>query len=355
MAARFSFPWLVSPRFDLAFFIGAGLPVLAIKLLDQAPTNVVNAVFLLGFVVMAGSHVGSTWSITHLNAELMQKHPFRYKWLALALLVGGGIWGTVSDIYFTVVVNLFVYWGMYHMAKQHYGFVMLYKAKGNNRDRIDYALDRYVLYATTLIPVLWVMGGRYEIFGQPLFHYAFPTWLLTTTQWVYGLALVVYVARQVLLLVQGQSLNVPKLLLMAVAILNWYVGFVLVQNPLLKYLTVNIFHSMQYDALVWFYNKNRWTGAPVSRGARFIAYLSQPHNAWKYILVAALYPVLAFTIEQTSLLLRLPIVFAAMESLPIYHYIVDGWIWKVRENRDLSVYLNLKPAPGGSPASSLSA
>ena len=54
-----------------------------------------------------------------------------------------------------------VCWQHYHIAKQHMGFMMLWKAKNKERDPLDLKLDRWFMLSSTVLPLaLFVIKTR---------------------------------------------------------------------------------------------------------------------------------------------------------------------------------------------------
>ena len=60
---------------------------------------------------------------------------------------------TASDTAFTGFLAVGVLYGFYHVVRQHYGFLALYKSK--SQDRADFKLDRWFLYFGAWAPYLW--------------------------------------------------------------------------------------------------------------------------------------------------------------------------------------------------------
>ena len=67
----------------------------------------------------------------------------------------------------------------------------------------------------------------------------------------------VWLARQVQRAVTGESLNVPKYLLLAAAIpMHWIVLLTpMPHKPIAIVAILTIYHNLQYHRLIWFHNK----------------------------------------------------------------------------------------------------
>src|SRR5260370_31402029 len=93
--------------------------------------------------------------------------------------------------------------------------------------------------------------------------------------------------------------------------------------------TVASVHSLQYHALVWFHNRNRYAGKTVlsrSLGAHIGAAL----------LFSALYRIPGFQLGQVS-----DLAFGFFCGFGLTHYYLDSRIWRVRHDSGLREALQL--------------
>ena len=82
--------------------------------------------------------------------------------------------------YFGLLSLFFLFavcWPHFHIVKQQYGFVMLYKAKNKERDKFELKLDRWFLIGSLWVPlagfvILGYSRGRGWFGGAP----AWPIW-----------------------------------------------------------------------------------------------------------------------------------------------------------------------------------
>src|SRR5688572_25106356 len=114
-------------------------------------------------------------------------------------------------------------WAYYHLVKQHYGFMVLYKKKNNDLAPFDNALDRLLLLFAFNYPFVAFIAQDPEAMERvPLALHGGVT--LVSTMLLAGtivLALA-WLVRQIQRLLIGQPLNVPKYLLLAAAIpMHW--------------------------------------------------------------------------------------------------------------------------------------
>ena len=151
-------------------------------------------------------------------------------------------------------------WAYYHVVRQHYGFMVMYKVKNRDTAPLDNSLDRWFLRVMLIFPPFHRFFVHHpEELGLP---FAFSRW-----EWV-ALGRSRFSRRASGS--RGKSLddraerpfNVPKWLLLAGVIpLHWLTFAYMSWQAAVP--TVTIVHNLQYHALVWFHNRNRY-GAPDS-------------------------------------------------------------------------------------------
>jgi hypothetical protein len=149
-------------------------------------------------------------------------------------------------------------WAYYHLVKQHYGFMVLYKKKNNDLAALDNALDRLLLLFAFNYPFLAFISRDAEAMTRvpaPLQSWVgiLETILLTGTIALF----VVWLGRQVQRVISGMPLNVPKYLLLAAAIpMHWIVLLTpMPHKPIAIVAILTIYHNLQYHRLIWFHNK----------------------------------------------------------------------------------------------------
>jgi hypothetical protein len=128
----------------------------------------------------------------------------------------------------------------------------------------------------------------------------------------------------------GHAPSTAKLLLLATSIGFWWIANAAVENLLLGLVLFEIFHDVQYLAIVWLYNRRRVaTDAAVGRFTRF---LFRDRRAF-----VILYVGLVFAYGALSLIPAVPgstvstIFMATLAASTLLHFYYDSFIWKVRE------------------------
>jgi hypothetical protein len=246
------------------------------------------------------------------------------------LMVAAG----AASLFYLVAVS----WLHFHIAKQHFGFVMLYKHKGRERDRVDFVLDRWFLLVSLMLPYFrFALHSFYPYLAATTFMRIAESGALAAYVVLAG----VYLLRQLHLWRINRPLNRPKLMLMsAVVPLQWaafaYAGTT-ADGLVRAGIILGLFHSFQYHRLLWFHNKNRY-GTPEAESASGLAAILA--RKFGYYFGAAVVLHLLISILPGKLVPS-PYVSAALWGIPFTHYILDSVIWRVRGNKELAAVLQL--------------
>jgi hypothetical protein len=322
--------WIISRRDDLTWFIGsAAVSYIAFGLM--AAGFPIMLIYLIWLVGVDGPHVIATVTRTYFDKQERQRLGW-FLWIIVPLTLGGPlmVWLGQASLFYLFAVC----WQHYHIAKQHFGFIMLWKAKNKERDPLDLKLDRWFLLTSTILPLaLFVLKTR-----------------LPGLQWIGSVALagylavvVVYVAHQVRKFRAGLPMNSPKLLLLAVLVpLQWLIfmhAATFGADGILRAgITLGLFHSFQYHRLLWFHNRNRYAVPDGWQKYGLAAFFAKDFGYYLFIAIGLhlLLSVLPQTMNPGVEWIK-----AAIWGIPFTHYMLDSKIWRVRGNKDLAAALKI--------------
>ena len=251
--------WIISAREDLVWFVGS--VVSSYTLLALYVTGLIPLVWMVGAwaVLIDAPHVFGTFSRTYFD-RTERRTRGRLLWGSLLFFVVGPLMvlAGVGLIFFFLAAL----WAYYHLVKQHYGFMVLYKKKNDDLRKIDNLLDRAFLMLAFSYPFVAFIARDPEAISRVPATLrsglgAFETVLLIATILSGGAWLV----RQIQRGVQGLSLNLPKYLLLAAAIpMHWVVLLTPMQHKTIAIVAIlTIYHNLQYHRLIWFHNKKYTT------------------------------------------------------------------------------------------------
>jgi len=346
-----NFPaWIVSARADLFWFTvgGAGFAYLfwAIWRFTHVPLIALVAVWA---VVFDETHGFATISRTYLDAEERRRRG-RWLWRSLAFFLAIG--PLLILLHLGALLELVtVVWGYYHVFKQHYGFMMMYKKKNRDLRPEDTKLDKLFFVAAFYFPFLTYPLHDKDAAAMLPFPIIPRLAVVYENLLLFLLILVslVYGVRQVQKWRQGLPLDWPKQLLFASAIPVNYLLFRSGMPLLGVYAAVTIFHNVQYHRLVWFYNQNKY--GQDSGAARKYGLATLVNARWlTYVAAAALYAIVFDVIPRFVLRdgvglmaigTRNQIIFSFFAAPGLLHYWIDGHIWKVRSDPELRGHLQL--------------
>jgi hypothetical protein len=341
--------WIVSGRADLLWFTVGGAASAyvfwALWRFTHVPLIVLVAIWA---VVFDETHGFATISRTYLDAQERQRRG-RWLWWSLAFFVVVGPILILCHLG-NVLELVTVLWAYYHVFKQHYGFMMMYKKKNRDFKPEDMKLDKVFFAVAFYYPFLTYPLHSKQAAAMlpfpivPRLAVIYQNLLL----FVVILVTLVYVARQAQKWRQGLPLDWPKQVLFACAIPVNYLLFRSAMPLLGVYAAVTIYHNVQYHRLVWFYNHNKY--GP-DNGAPRYGLASLVNARWlTYVAAAALYAIVFDVVPRFVLRdgvglmnigTRNHIIFSFFAAPGLLHYWVDGHIWKVRSDPDLRTYLRL--------------
>ncbi len=250
-----SLRWIINGREDLIWFIGSVLSSYALLLMYIKGIVPLVPMVALWAILIDAPHVFGTFSRTYFD-RTERRNRARLLWGSLLFFAVGPLM-----VYFgggLIFFFLAALWAYYHLVKQHYGFMVLYKKKNGDLAPVDNALDRLLLLFAFNYPFVAFIAQDPEAMARV------PAALQSG---VNGLAMfllagtiivgVVWVCRQVQRAIAGSPLNVPKYLLLAAAIpMHWIVLLTpMPHKPIAIVAILTIYHNLQYHRLIWFHNQ----------------------------------------------------------------------------------------------------
>jgi hypothetical protein len=348
VTSAISLRWIIGARDDVIWFIGSVVSSYALLVLYVSGILPLIPMVALWAILIDAPHVFGTFSRTYFD-RTERKNRARLLWGSLLFFaIGPAMVLAGAGFVFFFVAAL---WAYYHLVKQHYGFMVLYKKKNGDLARVDNALDRLLLLLAFNYPFVEFIARDPEAMARV------PAALRGGVNGLSKLLLagtilifVVWVGRQVQRAITGEPLNVPKYLLLAAAIpMHWIVLLTpMPHKPIAIVAILTIYHNLQYHRLIWFHNqkyKSRENyGAAEFISRRLIYYIGfgiifgviyqGPRQALGYLGLQNA----AAGVEQ-PLTIQLGISF--LWGYAFIHYYLDSKIWRVRRDPSVSKALNI--------------
>ena len=327
--------WIISPAADLGLLILS--PLAIIPLVSWLSASVMSAEALaLGVFAFA--------SLGHHLPGLMRAYgdrglfdQYRWRFLLAPPLAIGACWLSFLVFQLHGLELLLLLWATWHILMQTYGFLRIYDLKQGNASRWHANWDYFACLSVFAIGFLFSDIRMYGLAdtmsrcGVPLVG---PQWL-AGCRWLAGAAAVVVLSGYMAIALRstsaGARANWLKILLLAnTALLYWWSGNLSV-NLLIGVAMFDIFHAVQYDAIVWHYNRRRAEKGGDQAGV--LPWLF--HSRW-WALPVYVAAIAAFggvglwgrseaagSLSQVAM-----VIFAASAML---HFYYDGFIWKVSQ------------------------
>jgi hypothetical protein len=290
-------------------------------------------------ILVDAPHVFATFSRTYFDREERRARA-KLLWGSLLFFAVGPL-AVVAGLGF-LFFFLAALWAYYHLVKQHYGFMVLYKKKNADLDRADNLLDRAFLLLAFTYPFVWFVAHDAEALTRV--PAGLHGWLGTLESALLALtiaAAAVWVGRQIQRFFLNLPLDVPKYLLLAAAIpMHWVVLLTpMAHKPIAIVAMLTIYHNLQYHRLVWFHNRKytRDGGCRERHGAAEFISRRLAHYVALGVLFGVWYQVprqyINHAADHGAFFTQLASGF--LWGYALLHYYLDSKIWRVR--RDPSV------------------
>ena len=355
--------WIIGRGSDLAWLIGGALVAYGLLVAHLAFGVAAVVIYCVWILTIDGPHVFATLSRTYLDAGERAARARLLRWslcffalgpasVGLSVLAGNRL---PYDL-FLVGCSLWAYW---HVVRQHYGVMVLYKKKADDMAPVDDRIDAVCLHVGLLAPFAgFVLSNPRALAIAGLS--GSPSWALPAAWAAFGVAIVLLGARQLMRLAQNRTVNASKVLFVLAAI---SVSAVVMAPPVATRIDyeavfpiVTSFHNVQYLAIVWFFHQNRrpameragrvtpvfvrsvWIllGAGVAFTVGYRVLLGCVFSAWPGCDVGA--EAIALPAGLTASDLGVGFLW----GFALHHYYLDQRIWHVRRDRAVSRDLGLE-------------
>jgi hypothetical protein len=335
--------WLVSPAFDLGWFIAPGLLALLLALVIglafPAADDEGVALWIAGVLLIDVAHVWASLYRTWLDREARRLHADLLRWTPVLVFLVGFMAHAIAP---RVFWGLLAYVAVFHFIKQQVGFVALYLRAGREGPR-DAALAKLAIWIGTALPVVYWharLPRQFSWFVPEDFVAGLPELIGTIAAWAQLPVLAAFFVRRAWLHVRGEG-HPMVTLLVAITALSWNLGIVWFDDDRVFTLTNVVIHGVPYMALVWIAGGRE----TVERGLARVRAPTLP------LTIAAFYLVLVgLAVVEEGLWDRLiwhdhpqlfggraidldafasSVVVALLTVPQATHYLLDRWIWRV--------------------------
>jgi Flp pilus assembly protein TadD len=332
--------WILGPKSDLLLFVLTPAAILPSLVFTHRVAPETLATYVLGFGGF-GHHLPG-FIRAYSDPGLFRRFRLRFTLVPAVLAIIGVLFAYLN---LNALVFITIAWGIWHGAMQVNGFLRIYDSKAGSFDATTAELDRLmcllwfglaVLHSPdkliALITPFYTAGG--PLLGPNLLTVVRHAWDIGT-----ACVTVLFLANAWRRSRSGTPPNPVKLLAMIAAFAFWGYCMILAPSLLLGLLLWEVFHDIQYNVLVWLFQRRR-VDASMGTG-RFERFLFAPGRVRLavYALLIILYGAVGVATSYSDLdlpekmfghglvpwLLRLTVISALL------HFYYDGFIWRMRE------------------------
>jgi hypothetical protein len=338
-----SLRWIISGRDDLVWFIGSVLASYVLLVIYVSGLVPLVPMVAAWAILIDAPHVFGTFSRTYFDrAERLARK--RLLWGSLIFFAVGPLMVLAgAGLVFFFLAAL---WAYYHLVKQHYGFMVLYKKKNHDLAPLDNALDRVLLLLAFTAPFVAFVASDAEAMERVPAQLRAGFGALSNVLLIATIVVaVLWVARQIQRALSGLALDVPKYLLLGAAIpMHWVVLLTpMPHKPIAIVAILTIYHNLQYHRLIWFHNRKYAEGTDL-RGRYGAAELISRRLLY-YVGFGLLfglwyqgprqYTLAYLLVNNQKETFWMQMAAAFFWGYAFIHYYLDSKIWRVR--RDPSV------------------
>lgn len=345
-------PWIGKPWIDIIFILLPPFASLVFIMLFPAffqnNTDMPDMGWVILILLIDVAHVYSTLYRTYFDPSAFKKQKLILTAIPFIGFVIGVIAYSISSHFFW---RLLAYTAVFHFVRQQYGFMRIYSRK-ERAYRLSRVVDKIAIYYATIYPLLyWHLSGprNFNWFVSGDFLYAQSRVLLDVSSILYWLIIILYIIKEFLLLVRTRYFNVPKNAVIAGTFLSWYFGIIYYNGDMAFTLLNVVSHGVPYMALVWIYGEKNYSKS--NRGSRFLRIIFSRYGVIVFVGLLFLFAFIeeglwdisvwkehtsvfgsrhlgSITVEENLLAFIVPLL-----ALPqITHYILDGFIWKMKKD-----------------------
>tara|TARA_R110002110_G_scaffold404606_1_gene623023 strand:- start:25398 stop:26444 length:1047 start_codon:yes stop_codon:yes gene_type:complete len=324
--------WLRNKRFDITFIVGVTLLALGSGALVVAEPSLFPLILLLDLWFLGYHHVISTFTRLCFDRQSIKQNHFFLFYLPIIILVS--VVSLVTFIGIWTIPTLYLYWQWFHYTRQSYGVGQAYKRKSKQTWNENEWASKFAVY---LLPLWGILYRSYQAPEKFLFMdiKVIPVSALVVD--IVGIMAMVSICVWGLMRLntwRKSKLPLAHTLYMFSHFTIFYVGYIYIEDITYGWLVINVWHNAQYILFVWLFNNNRFKSGIDSK-SYFLSAISQTANMKYYFLAClGISTLLYFSIKSSISLIDtaiLPLGLIVFQTINFHHYVVDGFIWKMRK------------------------
>jgi hypothetical protein len=328
--------WILNSWLDMLLFVSTPLLIVPLAMFVQSPAvgyDVETISLIVSTFGGLGHHLPGMIR-AYCDRDLYRRFRLRFILAPVFLLA---VCIPLAQYNLTAMYLILSVWGCWHALMQVYGFVRIYDVKVGSISPVTARWDWLMClcwFSSAQVFSNGKMSRMLEYWynsGGPLIPPVFVHWLRWGSLGVSILVLVGFLINHFVQAAKGPRPNPAKLLMLFGSISFWWFAMVYVDNIVLGIAIFEVFHDVQYLAIVWLYNCRRVNTSPDI--GSFMKFLFRRGRG-----MLLLYIGLVFAYGYVGLVsnnLQNDVIKKALAGIvwasTILHFYFDGFIWKVRE------------------------
>ena len=326
-------PWILDRWRDLLLFVGTPALLIPIFAAAQARWSAQDIFLFVGAFGAMGHHLPGMIR-AYGDRALFERFKTRFIVAPLTILAIC-VWSTIYNIQAVQLVAMA--WGIWHGMMQTYGFCRIYdgkaSAKGAARARVDLALCfGWFSGAVLLSPMRFrTLFELYYESGGPVIASTAVAAIRSGVVIALGLVTIVFLWRQWSDWRTARGVSPVKITLLVSSILFWWYCNNGVQNILVGIALFEVFHDVQYLAIVWIYNRTRVERDQSIQGFMRFVFRRSGALIGVYVGLVLAYGAIGLTQSAVTVEWIRYLLVGAVTASALLHFYYDGFIWKVRE------------------------
>jgi hypothetical protein len=330
-----SSPWILDRWRDLLLFVGT--PVILIPIFTAAQTRWSGQdIFLFVGAFGAMGHHLPGMIRAYGDRALFKRFRTRFVVAPMAILAVC-IWSSFYNIQAVQLVAMA--WGIWHGMMQTYGFCRIYDAKASARAaaraQVDLALCAAWFSAAVLLsPMRFrTLFELYYESGGPVIAAGVVAAIRTGMIVVLAVVTIAFLWRQLSDWRAGRGASPIKITLLVSSIGFWWYCNNGVENILVGIALFEVFHDVQYLAIVWIYNRTRVERDTSIRGFMRFVFRRSGALIGVYVGLVLAYGAIGLTQSAITVEWIRHALIGVVTASALLHFYYDGFIWKVRETQ----------------------
>lgn len=328
-----SSPWILDRWRDLLLFVGTPVLLIPIFTAAQARWSAQDIFLFVGAFGAMGHHLPGMIR-AYGDRALFDRFKIRFV-VAPLVILAVCVWSSLYNIQAVQLVAMA--WGIWHGMMQTYGFCRIYDAKASAkaaaRARVDLALCfAWFSAAVLLSPMRFrTLFELYYESGGPVVPSAAVAAIRAAVVVALGLVTIVFLWRQWTDWRTARGASPVKITLLVSSIGFWWYCNNGVENILVGIALFEVFHDVQYLAIVWIYNRTRVERDKSIGGFMRFVFRRSGALIGVYVGLVLAYGSIALTTSGVSAEWIRHSLIGIVTASALLHFYYDGFIWKVRE------------------------